>query len=230
MRGEAFLSREDALRPGAFIDSDAPAIQDVAARLKGSTLRETAIALYHFTRDEIRYHPYGDYTDPETYRASCVLAKRTGYCVGKASLYAALCRAAGIPAALGLADVKNHLATPELLERVGTNIFHYHGFVTLMPDEYWVKASPTFNASLCTKLGVGVLEFDGATDALLQPQDQEGREFMAYLADHGVWQDVPFAPLLAAMRRLYPHLTIPGGIRGASMEREADNRKTVPPH
>ncbi len=228
MKGAAFLKRDDALRPGTFIDSDAPSIQEVAARLKGATPRETAIALYRFTRDEIRYHPYGDYTDPETYRASAVLAKRMGYCVGKASLYAALCRAAGIPAALGLADVKNHLATPELMERVGTNVFHYHGFVALMPDDRWIKASPTFNASLCSKLGVGVLEFDGVNGALLQPHDEAGRQFMGYLADHGVWQDVPFTPLLAEMKRLYPHLTIPGGIRGASMEREAERQKGRP--
>lgn len=225
MKGAQSLSREAALQPGDFIDSDAPSIRETAARLRGMTPKDTAIALYRFTRDAIRYHPYGDYTDPDTYRASAVLAKGSGYCVGKASLYAALCRAANIPAALGLADVKNHLATPELPERVGTNVFHYHGFVALMPDDHWIKASPTFNASLCTKLGVSVLEFDGEHDALLQPHDAQGRQFMGYLADHGVWQDVPFTPLLAEMKRLYPQLTIPGGVSGASMEREAESRR-----
>lgn len=226
MKGAPSLTREAALQPGAFIDSHAPAIRDTVARLRQDTSRDTAIALYRFTRDAIRYNPYGDYTDPETYRASSVLAKGSGYCVGKASLFAALCRAADIPAALGLADVKNHLATPELLERVGTNIFHYHGFVALMPDTVWIKASPTFNASLCTKLGVDVLEFDGVSDALLQPHDDQGRQFMGYLADHGVWHDVPFKPLLAEMQRLYPRLTRPGGVHGAAIEQEAENRKS----
>lgn len=226
MKGAATLTREEALRPGLFIDSDHASIRDLAYNLRMSTPRETAIALYRFTRDAIRYNPYVDYTDPETYKASSVLARGTGYCVGKASLYAALCRAAEIPAALGLADVKNHLATPELLARIGTNIFHYHGVTTVMLDERWLKASPTFNASLCAKLGVGVLEFDGEHDALLQPHDKAGRQFMGYLADHGVWQDVPLTPLLQEMKRLYPHLTMPGGLHGASMEREADRQNT----
>lgn len=221
MKGQAQLSETEALTPGAFIDSDASAIVDAAHAHRRATQAETARALYLFTRDGIRYDPYVDYTDPDTYRASAVLKKGSGYCVGKASLFAALCRAAGIPAALGLADVRNHLATPELLARVGTDIFHYHGFAAVKPGSEWLKVSPTFNAELCAKLGVGVLEFDGTQDALLQPHDARGRQFMAYLADHGQFQDVPFVPLLEEMTRLYPGLTMPGGLRGASMDREA---------
>ena len=94
---------------------------------------EQARRLHDAVRDGISYDPYVDYTDRETYRASSVLAKGASYCVGKASLYAALCRAVGIPARIGLADVKNHLATPRLLEAVGTDLFAYHGFVEVMP-------------------------------------------------------------------------------------------------
>lgn len=221
MKGGTHLSDSEALRPGLFIDSDAPAIVEAARAHGRESAIETAKALYLFVRDAIRYDPYVDYTDPGTYRASAVLKAGSGYCVGKASLYAALCRAAGLPAALGLADVRNHLATPELLERVGTDVFHYHGFVTVKPGPQWLKVSPTFNASLCQKLGVGILEFDGVQDALLQQHDQHGRQFMAYLTDHGVWQDVPFEALLMEMKRLYPGLTMEGGLRGASMEQEA---------
>lgn len=226
MKGATAISDADALQPGIFIDSDAPAIVEAARENLATSPIETARALYAYTRDAIRYDPYVDYTDPETYRASSVLRQRVGYCVGKASLYAALCRAAGIPAALGLADVRNHLATPELLERIGTDIFHYHGFVMVKPADRWLKASPTFNASLCERLGVGVLEFDGRSDALLQPFNQAGQHFMAYLNDHGVWQDVPFTPLLSEMKRLYPRITMPGGLRHASMEDEASRRST----
>lgn len=229
MKGATTLSGIEALQPGRFIDSDAPSIIETAQQYRRATPNETAQALYEFVRDGIRYDPYVDYTDPETYRASGVLKSGFGYCVGKASLYAALCRAASIPAALGLADVRNHLATPELLARVGTDIFHYHGFVMVKPDERWLKVSPTFNASLCHKLGVGVLEFDGKTDALLQPFNQAGQQFMAYLKDHGVFQDVPFEPLLAEMKRLYPRITMPGGLRHASMEDEASRHNRTSP-
>lgn len=229
MKGVATLSDAEALQPGVFIDSNAPSIIEIVRRYQRGTPIETAQALYQFVRDGIRYDPYVDYTDPETYRASGVLKSGSGYCVGKASLYAALCRAAGIPAALGLADVRNHLATPELRERVGTDIFHYHGFVMVKLGDHWLKVSPTFNASLCQKLGVGVLEFDGQSDALLQPFNQVGQQFMAYLNDHGAWHDVPFTPLLAEMQRLYPRITMPGGLRSASMDDEASRQSSQRP-
>ena len=141
------------LSPAEFIDSDHERVRAKARQAAGSVSDpvEQARVLYRAVRDEIRYDPYIDYTDPETYRASSVLAKGHGYCVGKASLYVALCRATGIPARLGLADVKNHLATPRLLETVGTDVFAYHGYVEIMPGREWVKATPTFNVSLCQR-------------------------------------------------------------------------------
>ncbi len=162
-----------------------------------------------------------DYTDLETYRASSVLQRGRGYCVGKAALYAALCRAAGIPARVGFADVRNHLATRRLLEAVGTDLFAWHGYVELQLNGRWVKATPTFNAALCDKLGVVVLEFDGSGDALLQAFDGEGRTFMQYVTQRGTFPDVPASFLVQEMARLYPGLCCPGGLRGRDMEQEA---------
>src|SRR5215203_4164310 len=181
------------LSPAEFIDSDHERIRAKAEDIVRSVPDpvERARVLYRAVRDEVRYDPYIDYIDPETYRASSVLAKGHGYCVGKASVYVALCRATGIPARLGLADVKNHLATPRLLEAVGTDLFAYHGYVEVMPGHEWVKATPTFNVTLCQKLGVPPLEFSGEADALLLPFDASGREFMSYVAQHGTFFDVP---------------------------------------
>jgi transglutaminase-like putative cysteine protease len=214
------------LSPAEYIDSDHDSVRRKAAQVTGSVAVpvEQARLLYRAVRDEIRYDPYVDYTDRETYRASSVLAKGHAYCVGKASLYVALCRASGIPARIGLADVKNHLATPRLLEAVGTDIFGYHGYVEIMPGESWIKATPTFNASLCQKLGVPPLDFSGDTDALLQPFDSAGRSFMTYVAQHGTFFDVPAKFLIAEMTRLYPKLCRPGGLRGTAMEDEAGKR------
>jgi transglutaminase-like putative cysteine protease len=213
------------LSPAEFIDSDHPGVRAKAAATVGAVTEpaEQARLLYRAVRDGIRYDPYVDYTDPETYRASSVLERGHAYCVGKASLYVALCRASGIPARLGLADVKNHLATPRLLELVGTDVFAYHGYVEIMPDRQWVKATPTFNVSLCQKLGVPPLEFSGETDALLQPFDARGREFMSYVAQHGTFFDVPAKFLIAEMKRIYPKLCQPGGLRG-DMEAEGARR------
>jgi transglutaminase-like putative cysteine protease len=214
------------LSPAEYIDSDHARVRRKAEQLVGAIGDpvERSRRLYAAVRDEIRYDPYVDYTDRETYRASSVLAKGQAYCVGKASLYVALCRASGIPARLGLADVKNHLATPRLLEAVGTDLFAYHGYVEVMPGETWIKATPTFNATLCRKLGVAPLEFSGENDALLQPFDAAGRMFMTYVAQHGTFFDVPAKFLIAEMTRLYPKLCRPGGLRGEGMEEEAGRR------
>lgn len=205
-----------------FIDSDHPAIVAQAQRLTAGLADPAAqaVALYDSVRDDIRYDPYGDYLDPATYRASAVLAAGTGYCVGKAALLAALCRVVGIPARIGLADVRNHLATPRLTEAVGTDVFAYHGYTELHLGGRWLKASPTFNRTLCDRLGVAPLPFDGHSDALLQGFDGQGRAFMVYLADHGSVFDVPVKFLIGEMTRLFPKLCVPGGLRG-SMEQEA---------
>ena len=210
------------LSPAEYIDSDHEHVRAKAAEVTDvvSDPVEQARRLYAVVRDGIRYDPYVDYTDKETYRASSVLAKGHAYCVGKASLYVALCRATGIPARIGLADVKNHLATPRLIEAVGTDVFAYHGYVEIRPGETWIKATPTFNASLCQKLGVPPLDFSGEADALLQPFDAAGRTFMSYVAQHGTFFDVPAKFLISEMTRLYPKLTRPGGLRG-DMEGEA---------
>jgi transglutaminase-like putative cysteine protease len=211
------------LEPAEYVDSDHPAVREFAEAEAGSEASPVAKAraLYRAVRDGIRYDPYVDYTDLETFRASSVLRRGSGYCVGKAALYAALCRAVGIPARVGFADVRNHLATPRLLEAVGSDLFAWHGYVELMPEGRWVKATPTFNATLCEKLGVQPLDFDGVDDALLQAFDDGGREFMDYVTPRGVYHDVPAAFLVAEMARLYPALCRPGGLRGRDMEREA---------
>ena len=211
------------LAPAEYIDSDHPAVIARAAAVTAGAADpvEKARRLYLSVRDGIRYAPYVDYTDPETFRASSVLAAGHGYCVGKASLYAALCRSAGIPARIGLADVKNHLATPKLLEEVGTDVFAFHGYAELFLDGAWLKATPTFNETLCQKLGVTPLAFDGRADALLQAFDGEGRQFMAYLVEHGSFFDVPAKYVMAEMARLYPKLCRPGGLRERDMEEEA---------
>jgi transglutaminase-like putative cysteine protease len=214
------------LSPADYIDSDHPRIREAAARIAGdaSDHVDAVQRLYRAVRDDIRYDPYVDYTVPDTYRASSVFALGRGYCVGKAAVFAALCRASGIAARIGLADVKNHLATPRLLETVRTDVFSYHGYVEIFPARHWIKATPTFNIGLCRKLGVPPLEFDGRTEALLQPFDAAGREFMVYLRNYGTFFDVPAKFLMAEMARIYPQLCVSGGLRGPTMEDESRGR------
>ena len=209
------------LAPAEFVDSDHPAIKAFVAETvsRFASPAEKAKQLYLASR-EIRYDPDLDFSDPEVYRASSVLNAGAGYCVGKAALFAALCRAGGVPARVGFADVTNHLASESLHKKMGTNYFAWHGFTEVLLGDQWLKASPTFNATLCVRFGVAALDFDGHSDALLQSYDGEGRTFMRYEVLHGAFHDVPAKFLIAEMARRYPSLKGPRGRSAGGMENE----------
>jgi transglutaminase-like putative cysteine protease len=194
------------LAPTPFIDSDVPDVAEFARRAVGNETDDIrkAVALYYAVRDGIVYTPYLDFRSRDTYRASAVLARGAGFCVGKAALLAATARAVGIPARVGFADVKNHLCTPRLRALMGTDVFFYHGYTELHVDGRWVKATPAFDKTLCDRFGVHALEFDGRTDSLFHPLDRAGRRHMEYLRDRGPSTDVPADDIIATFQREYP--------------------------
>ncbi|HEY3101488.1 MAG TPA: transglutaminase family protein [Methylomirabilota bacterium] len=210
------------LNPTPSVDSNAPSVVRFARAAVGNETDPVrgAVALYYATRDSVAYTPYCDYRSPETYRASAVLAKGAGFCVGKAALLAAAARAVDIPARLRFADVRNHLCTPRLRALVGGDVFYYHGYVELELDGRWVKATPAFDRTLCDRFGVLPLEFDGHTDSIFQPYDRAGRRHMEYLLDRGVHADVPVAEIIATFSREYPRLVERGAGEPATRFRE----------
>ena len=163
-----------------------------------------ALALYYAVRDDIRYDPYSSSMQREAMRASTTVIKGASYCVPKAILYCACLRAVGIPARPGFADVKNHLSTEKLTRLMGTDVFAWHGYVSLLLDGYWVKATPAFNLELCQKAGVKPLEFDGAVDSIFHEFDAHGRRHMEYIRDRGTFADVPRREMLATFAQTYP--------------------------
>jgi hypothetical protein len=76
-----------------------------------------------------------------------------------------------------------------------------------------VKATPAFNRTLCERLGVHPLEFDGLSDSLFQEYDLTGRRHMQYLQDRGSFADVPFDTIVREFRTYYPGI-MQGGIVG----------------
>lgn len=131
--------------------------------------------IFTAVRDRIWYNPYSARDDPERYRASYVATALGAFCVPKAVLLTAAARAAGIPARLGFADVRNHLQTAALRERMGgSDVFVYHGYIQLRLNDRWVEATPAFNAELCARFGVPPIDFDGRHDALLHTHDGQG--------------------------------------------------------
>ena len=193
------------LRPTNFVDSGHPAIVAYARSIAGlmPTAKAKAVALYYGVRDGIRYDPYNiDVSDAEM-KASRCLERGYGFCVSKAALLAAAARAQDIPARLGFADVINHLSSERLRQSMKTDIFAYHGYVELYLGDRWVKATPSFNLTLCQKVNILPLDFDGARDSVFHPFDASGRKHMEYVRDHGVHADIPLAELVATWQALY---------------------------
>lgn len=193
------------LASARYIDSAHPAVVDFARKnARGKTERERAVSLYYAVRDGIRYNPFLDFTDLEVFRASSVLERGQGFCIGKASLLAACARAAGIAARVGFADVKNHLTSPRLAETMGSDLFVYHGYTELRLEQRWIKATPAFNLELCSRFRVKPLEFDGRDDSIFHPFDEDERRHMEYLRDRGSYADVPVEEIQSAFREAYP--------------------------
>ena len=172
-------------------------VEDVVAGVEEDTKR--AVAVYYAIRDGILYDPYSADISVAGLKATTVLEEKRGWCVSKAILLAACCRALGIPARLGYADVLNHLSTEKLRQRMKTNVFYWHGYTALYLDDRWVKATPAFNIELCEKFGLKPLEFNGRDDSIYHAFDQAGNRHMEYLHDRGQF----LAPPIEAMRRTF---------------------------
>ena len=198
----------DELKPTAFIDSDHEAVREFAAEHSdpASSDRDNAVALYYAIRDDFRYDPYSIDLTLEGLRASHVLEIERGWCVTKSNLLAACCRALGIAARVGYADVRNHLSTARMRERMGTDLFIWHGYTSIRIEGDWVKATPAFNLELCEKFRLKPLEFDGREDSIYHPFDLDGKQHMEYVTFRGEFADVPLEAMLEDMARVYPHL------------------------
>ncbi len=193
------------LRSTAIIDSDHAAVKEFAFETVGTITDpvERAIKLYLAVRDGIRYDPYSPFHLPEHYRASFVLRRQRSFCIPKASLLCALGRVCGIPSRVGFGTVRNHLATKQLIEYLGSNLFVYHGFVEFYLDGKWVKATPAFNKELCARHQVPPLEFTGREDSLFQPYNLRNQRYMEYVEYNGSYDDIPVAVILESWRQAY---------------------------
>jgi transglutaminase-like putative cysteine protease len=193
------------LAPTALIDSDHADVVAFAARhATGASDRERGVSLYYAVRDGFRYDPYRVDTSPQGMRASTVIACGYGWCVPKAALLAAASRAAGIPARLGYADVRNHLATERMRQAMQTDLFIWHGYTEMWLDGAWRKATPAFNRELCDRFGLLPLEFDGRDDSIYHPFDKAGNRHMEYVNQRGSFDDMPLAQIVSDIERLYP--------------------------
>lgn len=205
------------LKATPFFDYNHPAVsawlQEQLAGVPDDPVEQMK-ALYLAVRDGIQYNPYVFRAEPHTLSASYALESGETYCIPKAVLLGAAARALGIPSRLGLADVRNHLSSPKLIEWLQSDVFRMHGFIELYLNGRWVKATPAFNQQLCQMMKVDPLEFDGVNDSVFQEFTEDGHAHMEYINDHGVFDDVPFDFILEGLRAAYGHLFNPQGGAG----------------
>lgn len=191
-----------------YFDFESSLVKDFSAKhvKQGMSDKEMAVALYYGVRDDVKYNPYVFNTDPATLTASYCLETKESYCVPKAILLGALARLNGIPSRLGLADVKNHLSSPALIEWLRSDLFVMHGYIELFIKGKWVKATPAFNKALCRIMKVDPLEFNGEDDSIFHEFNGQGHKHMEYVNDHGVFDDLPIAFVFEKVAEAYPHL------------------------
>lgn len=199
---------KELVEPTSYIDSDNPEIRRFASESAGTSdsKKEQAVSLYYAVRDGFTYNPYCLTLDKSHYKASYVLERREGFCIQKAILLAAAARAIGIPARLGFANVRNHLATKKLLKLMKTDLFVFHGYTSLLLDGKWVKATPAFDIKLCERFGTKPLEFDGSADSVFHPFDRSGNRHMEYVHDYGIFDDFPYELMISEFNIYYPHM------------------------
>ena len=192
--------------PTDILDSTHPDLKAYADKVldgKDYDPVNKAVMLYYAVRDNIWYDPYVPFYLPKHYQASRVLKNGRGFCISKAALLCALGRTCNISSRLGFATVKNHLASHELLEYLGSDLFVFHGYTEFYLNGKWVKATPAFNIELCNMHNVPALDFNGVEDSVFQPYNSKNQQFMEYIEYHGEYADVPVNDILSAWKKAY---------------------------
>lgn len=175
---------------------------------EGLDERGIAVRLYYAVRDKIAYEVFDTDISPQGLRASQIIKNRRGFCLHKALLYVAACRSQGIACRLVASRVINHIATPELRDLVGGDVFlHWYNEVRI--NGTWLQVSPVFNKLLCKLYGMEPLEFDGYTNAINQP-NSDGLA-MDYLDDPLVFTNPNYSELIDLVNTHHPKMITPGG-------------------
>jgi hypothetical protein len=197
------------LKPTEFIDHDSPVVRDFVATTLGGTGGDPvsdAVRLYYAVRDGLRYEVYGADLSRTGMKASAIIQRGFGFCIHKALVYAAALRAVGIPSRVTYGDVRNHLASPRLRELVGGDLFRFHSLTQVYLNGRWLKATPVFTKTLCRLYQIKPLDFDGFSDAVYHPFDEQGRAHMEFVRWHGEFDDFPYDLVVGGFQEHHPKL------------------------
>lgn len=178
------------LRSTDIINSESPFIKNKTEIITKNAVNtvDKAVKIFYNVRDSIKYRIFSEWPEFGDFRASNVVNYESSFCIPKSILLVAMSRAAGIPARLHFANIKNHLLPPDLAKMIGTDLMVYHGYAELYVDK-WVKATPSFELDLCKRHGFIPVDFNGLDDAILHQYDKKGRKHVEYIEDRGFYAD-----------------------------------------
>lgn len=155
-----------------YCDCHHPDIQRLAKSImvKGDTQRKTAVRLFYWVRDQIKYR-----VGLWNYRASETLEIGKGTCTNKANLLVALLRAVGIPAGYCVMTVKGReylgpIVLPMFENRIARTSRHIYCCARV--DGEWRRIDPSDDAEFVEQIGyfnpvACLVEWNGNHDALL---------------------------------------------------------------
>jgi transglutaminase-like putative cysteine protease len=192
-----------------FLDYESPVVKAFVRKAvpdESAPDMEKARALYYAVRDGIHYEIYGADVSRTGLRASSIIERNMGFCIHKSIVYAAALRSVGVPARLFYGDVRNHITNSRLEKLIGGDVFSYHSLTSVFLEGAWVKVTPVFNKLLCRLYKISPLEFDGRSDSIHHPYDDEGRRHMEFVRVHGDFDDVPYDRLINGIRANHPLL------------------------
>ncbi|MBA7518263.1 hypothetical protein ES705_10332 [subsurface metagenome] len=196
------------LQPTEFFDFNKKFVREKAFEITEGleTEKEKAKALFYWVRDEIKYNMHAYIPSMKAnFKASVTLRRKNGFCVSKSVLLSSFARAIGIPASIHLVDLINHKISQKIIDFMGTNVMHYHGYSELYLNNKWVKLTPSFDPKTAIKGGfIPMVEFDGENDAVFAVYDNEGRLFGEYVMDRGIHADLPLEEIERVFEEKYP--------------------------
>lgn len=186
------------------IESDDPAVRAVAARLCAGITdpRQRAVRAFELVRDEIQYEFRAKLLLDE-YRASHVLAEGRGFCVQKAVLLCSLLRAAEVPAALVLCDLRDYTLPARVVRAMGTDTMFHHGLTAIHLDGRWLLADASLSPDVVARRRYRAVVFNGTGDAIFPRSTVDGSPHAEIVSFHGLYADLPFEQMLTAFMRAY---------------------------
>jgi transglutaminase-like putative cysteine protease len=185
-----------------YLDADHPLVAALAEKLTHGAESdvERIRAIYLYVRD-LRYDVLESfrYLAAGQRSASAVLGHGVAFCMGKASSFVALSRAAGVPARVAfqtLDSPEKEFLSPEVRALWGGKRgrpLPWHSLGEAFLNGRWVKLDATIDASTAARLGKPYTqEFDGITDihTVEGPILRENGSYADYPPEVGQWYEV----------------------------------------